>query len=389
MAEVDFIVQALTPGNHADAVRELFKLPDINHVIVSIAYVREAGVEAVEAVIKPHARNVDFFIGIRNDTTSIQSVKRLLAMNVTLYAVDTASRHIIFHPKLYFVSNDTHAQAIIGSSNLTFNGLHNNIEVGTLIKLDLGKASDMEFAGKIKNAFTPLLESDPNHVFLIKNDHHADELFEAGRLADERIIPAPVTTSKVKKGKRDDLPPMKLHSVVRPRRKTPAPAPSEVPSPTNGSTKSPSVAASTVAYRVWKSKPLTERSLNIPSSGKANKTGSMGWGKGAFENIDHQHYFRDEVFANLEWKPAPPSKKSEFAHAKFEIVIKNVSEGVFELILSHKTGRSLATLARRNHTTELRWGSAKHLIEDKALLGRTLYLYKKDSTPPEFVIEID
>lgn len=39
--------------------------------------------------------------------------------------------------------------------------------------------------------------------------------------------------------------------------------------------------------------------------------------------------------------------------------------------------------------TQLHWGEAKPLIAKKDLLGRNLCLYRKDSTPPEFMIEID
>jgi len=39
--------------------------------------------------------------------------------------------------------------------------------------------------------------------------------------------------------------------------------------------------------------------------------------------------------------------------------------------------------------TQLHWGVAQPLIAKQDLLGRNLYLYRKDSTPPEFMIEID
>ncbi|MFZ0052573.1 MAG: phospholipase D-like domain-containing protein, partial [Desulfobaccales bacterium] len=142
MAELDFILQAVTTSNHAEAIRELLRLSKPTQVLISVAFVRESGLNAVEEAIKPLAAKVRFFVGIRNDITSIQAIKRLLAMKIELYAVDTGSRTTIFHPKLYFAASTKQAVAIIGSANLTFPGLHNNIEVSTVIKLDLSNARD-------------------------------------------------------------------------------------------------------------------------------------------------------------------------------------------------------------------------------------------------------
>jgi HKD family nuclease len=220
MAELDFILQAVTTANHAGAVRALLGLPNPTEVLVSVAFVREAGLDAVEVAIKPVAAKAKFFVGIRNDITSIQAVRRLLAMKVELYAVDTGSRNTLFHPKVYFAANANQATVIIGSANLTFGGLHNNIEVSARVKLDFANASDKKFSDDVTNAFAEMLKKHPQHVFLIKDEKHADELFESGRLADETLIPAPSTTSGVTKGERDDLPRMKLTRVIRPRIKS-------------------------------------------------------------------------------------------------------------------------------------------------------------------------
>jgi HKD family nuclease len=216
MAELDFILQAVTTANHAKALQALLALPTATEVLISVAFVRKPGLDAVEAAIKPIAAKAQFFIGIRNDITSIQAVKRLLAMKVKLYAVDTGSRDILFHPKLYMAVSGSKATVIIGSANLTFGGLHNNIEVSIRVNLDLSDAGDKKFCEEVSSAFAKMLEDHPQHVFLIKDNKHAEELFESGRLADERLIPAPSVTSSVKKGHGDDLKRMKLIHVTRP-----------------------------------------------------------------------------------------------------------------------------------------------------------------------------
>jgi HKD family nuclease len=394
MAELDFILQAVTTANHAKAVKALLALPNPSEVLVSVAFVREPGLNAVEAAIKPLAPKARFFIGIRNDITSIQAVKRLLAMKVQLYAVDTGSRNILFHPKLYLAASASKAAVIIGSANLTFGGLHNNIEVSTRVNLDLTNAADKKFRDEVIGAFAEMLKTHPKHVFLIKDNKHADELFESGRLADETLIPAPSATSSVKKGERDDLPRMKLNFSARPPVKVAVVKAVPATKPTKPAKATPAVPlppVSAVRYLVWESKALSERDLNIPTGPNTAATGSMGLKKGALddENIDHRHYFRDVVFAHLTWTPDPPPKKWERAHANFELVVKNLNYGVFNLKLSHNTDKKSTSYEQKNFMTQLHWGDAKQYIAKRDLLGRILYLYRKDTTPPEFTIEID
>ncbi len=394
MAELDFILQAVTAANHAKTLQDLLALPNPTEVLVSVAFVKEPGLDAIEEAIKPVAAKAKFYIGIRNDITSIQAVKRLLAMKVKLYAVDTGSRKIIFHPKLYMAANASKASIIIGSANLTFGGLHNNIEVSTLMNLDLSNAADKKFRQEITNAFAAMLKNHPQHVFLIKDNQHADELFNSGRLADESLIPAPTTTSSVRKGERDDLTRMRLIHAIRQHIKVPVIKPAQATSTKKPTKAVPAVAVPSVSaarYLVWESKALSERDLNIPTGANTAATGSMGLKKGALDDdkIDHRHYFRDVVFAHLTWTPDPPPKKWERAYANFELVVKNLNYGVFNLKLSHLTDQNSISYQQKNFMTQLHWGDAKKYIAKDDLLDRILYLYRKDTTPPEFTIEID
>jgi len=400
MAELDFILQAVTKVNHCNVIQNLLKLPKPTQILISVAFVRESGLYIIEDSIKPLANKAKFFVGIRNDITSIQAIKHLLAMNVELYAVDTGSRNTIFHPKLYFATNDKLASIIIGSANLTFHGLFNNIEASTLMRLDLSNQADKKFADEATSAFVEMLKEHPQHVFLIKDDKHAEELFESGRLADENLIPAPSTTSGVKKGERDALPPMKLNKAPRPTIKISAAKPkvteksSKIKSAMKAEESTPfsenkKPAAFAIKYLVWESKELTERDLSIPKSAGTHQTGSMGWKKGAFEDIDHRHYFRDEVFSGLNWTKDPKKSNIERTKAKFELIVKNLNYGVFDLKLSHKTDIQSTTYQQKNFMTQIHWGEAKGHIAKNDLLGRILYLYRKDTDPPEFMIEID
>ena len=390
MAKAEFILQAVTPENHASAVTDLLQLMQPTRVLFSVAYMREAGLAAIAEAIQPLPEHTEVFVGIRNDLTSVQAVKLLLGLNVRVYAVDTASRQTIYHPKLYLAANDASAGVIVGSANLTFGGMYNNIEVSTVMDLDLTDEEDRQFIDDINTAFAGLIKDHPDHVFLIKDAAQADELFEQGRLADEEVIPAPNTGSGVKKGSRDSLPPMKLNLKVKPKPKVRTPT--HPPAPPGGGVVvvvPPAGPPASVPHLVWQSNGLTERDLNVPSGTGTHKTGSMGFKKGAWEMDDLRHYFRDEVFHDLQWAPKATGSKHERATAKFELIVKNLNYGIFELELSHDTDTTSASYEQHNMMTEIKWGSATEYIARRDLLGRVLYLYRKDTDPPEFVIEID
>jgi len=317
-------------------------------------------------------------------------------MNIEVYAVDTGSRNTIFHPKLYFAGNEENANIIIGSANLTFSGLHNNIEASTFIRLDLSNPADKKFAEEATNAFSNMLIAHPHHVFLIENEQQADELFNAGRVADEKVIPAPSPSSSVSDGDRDELPPMNLNKIIRPHKKSSDIQPNPViVNDLSANNLQLALTAETVQpvmtgnkYLVWESKKLKERDLNIKNSPNTHVTGSMGFNKGAFDDIDQRHYFRENVFQNLNWNP--DSKGSiERAKANFEFVIKNINHGNFSLEITHNTDTNSKTYKQNNMVTHLKWGDAKIYVAKHDLLDRVLYLYRKDTKPPEFMIEID
>lgn len=388
MADLNFIFQAVTTANHAESIRVLLQLPKPTKIVVSVAFARTTGIGAIQESIKPLAAQTKFFVGIRNDITSIQAIKQLLALKLDLYAVDTGSRQVIFHPKLYLAANASNAIAIVGSANMTFSGLHNNIEVSTRMALDFSKnPADKTFVDTVVAAFDTMLTAHPKHVFKIKNEKHATQLFEEGRLADETVVIAPTSGSSVRKGERDDLAPMKLVRVNWPHAPKAKTAPAKAAK--GKAAPHPAKPIKGTKYLVWESKPLSERDLNIPKGRNTNPTGSMGFKKGLYDDIDQRHYFYDEVFNDLTWKPDAPRSKKLVATAGFELVIKNISYGIFNLLVMHDTDTTSKSYEQGNMMTGLRWGIAKPLIAKADLLGRNLYLYRKDSTPPEFMIEID
>src|SRR5690606_36037997 len=99
---LELILQGFTARTHAEVLGEMFD-GDVECAIISVAFASKDGVDLIEPVLAPHADKIIVFAGIRNEITSAQALKRLLDIGVSLYAVDTGSRTLLFHPKLYNV----------------------------------------------------------------------------------------------------------------------------------------------------------------------------------------------------------------------------------------------------------------------------------------------
>lgn len=388
MAKINFLLQAVTTEFHANALKKLLSTPKLKSFVASVAFVREDGVSLVESKLKQLAKVSSFFVGIRNGITSIQAIKRLLTLGVRVYAVDTGSRSTLFHPKVFLAKGKTIASAIIGSANMTFGGLNRNIEAGAILALDLANKDDAAFLDSTLKLFEDLPKRYPEHVFEIKGTAVAEALFNDGRLADEDVVIAPSVATAVRSGERDKLKPMKLVQLGAPMRKVAKRSIVKSSQKNLVAIPAPEISATKFIF-VWESRGLTERDLNIPTGRNTNPTGSMLWKKGAMEGIDQRHFFRDKVFSGLLWKKDSAKPHMERAEANFQIIVKGLNYGLFELKLSHNTDTTSASYAQRNSMTQVHWRRALSCIAKRDLLGRTMLLYRKEGTPPEFIIEID
>lgn len=394
MAQIELLVQAFGTENHVSALKKTLSLRSLTGFVATVAFVREEGVDAIADELKKRARDCVFLVGIRNEITSIQAVRRLMELGVKLFAVDTASRAVLFHPKMFLGRNRKKAIVVIGSANVTFSGLHNNIEASAIIHLDLSDAGDAKFLEEALKSIADLPRRFPDHVFRIKTLAEANKLFEEGRLTDESVNVATPPRSSIRKGERDLLKPIPLPLHSPPKRvgrirKHPKDHVADPAGPASTIAMSIPSGRSGEFVMVWQSKALTERDLNIPTGSRTNATGSMLWKKGAAEDIDQRHFFRDEVFAGLRWNRDSRKTHYERSEADFILVVKGLNYGVSRLKLSHNTSVTSATYLQNNAMTSVSWGPVAEIIGKPDLLGRTMSLYRDGTTPPRFLIEID
>lgn len=398
MANKEFILQGFTARTHADVLRGIFNVPDIKRVILSVAFASESGVQQIEKELKAHAAHMTVFAGIRNDITSHQGLSLLHGIGGKLYTVDTGSRMVIFHPKLYLIRGRSQAKLVVGSANLTLGGLNNNIEAGMLLDFDLTVSADKAVVDEIETLLDALPTDYPDNVVKVVTVSNLDNMLASGRLVDEMAAPPPrPTTSAGTSASSDTVPRIKLKVLPLRRALAKAKAKPKILKTTKAretkvagkpALKQPLPLVGVEFELVWESKPLTRRDLTIPKAAITHATGSVNLDKGLLpEEVDHRHYFRDDVFPHLVW--AKRSITVDEAFAKFQLVLKGISYGEYDLAIRHTTSTTSKAYKQKNAMTRLSWGPMREFVARPDLIGRTLALYRDRVDPKRFVLEID
>jgi hypothetical protein len=389
-----FLLQGVQDATHADAVGRVFAADAIERGLISVAFVTRGGVDLIAGALAPHADRTTVFAGIRNPITSIQGMRALRGLGVRLYAVDTASPRIVFHPKVYAASGGARARVVVGSANLTRGGLGGNVEASIVADLDLTAAADAAFLKEVSDALLGMPTAHPEHVIAVTSDEQLQEMFEQGRLIDEALPPPPPIIGPRGGAKREGsaLKPIKLRTAAPGRPKVPpvAPPPPQADE-VGGDETAPPVGAAGEFVPVWESDPLTNRDLNIKQAGTStNPTGSMGLKRGRLpKEVNFRRYFRDNVLAALPWATHPKEAGKETTTGRFTFVIRGVNKGTLALSITHDNRTNTVMYQQNQFMTTLHWGQARALVADAGLLERTLTLYRGAADPTRFLIEID
>ena len=373
------IFQGVTHDNHLAAIEEVLAIEEPERVIISVAFANDSGVTLVEDWLSELSDRTRVIIGIRNGITSAQALRRCLDTDCELYVVDTGTRSITFHPKVYFARSAGEARLVIGSANLTYGGLVSNIEASVLLTFRLDNEDHRQMAEELERKLEQLVEDFEENVFEIEEDNMIEELLNEGRVTDETVKPPPIPIGSSNRRNEDRVPRMRLNVRRVPRK---ARRPGALANEQDGRPAA-NVDRSSL---VWQSSPLKRRDLNIPTGANTAATGSMLFKKGA-SDIDQQTYFRQHVFDELDWLPDQRTPGKELADGVFQIIIGMVDFGEHTLTVTHDTRTNTRSFEQRQPMSALRWGTAKPIIARPDLLDRTLCLYRIGEQ--KFVIEID
>lgn len=354
------------------------------------AFASQAGVNGLSKHIvasKKHLKIITIVTGIDQKGTSKEALEALLNLNINTFVFYQPS-FTIFHPKIYLFEGNDCSELIIGSSNLTSQGLFSNIETSLLVSIDNRVEADRKIIEQLKDYFKGIFDfTDPNLQKLSKKI--IKDLVKAKIVPTEEERKA--AQDKTEKSERKET--ENIISKIFPKRDI-AKIPNEFrgkSSPKEKQEKStaPIVIKSKRSKLLWTSGPLTERDLNIPKGSNTNPTGSMLFKKGETKGIDQRHYFRDKVFSSLSWvsDSEPSTSHLERATALFRIIIEGKDCGAHELIITHNTKTNTRSYEQKNSMTSISWGEAKKFIAKDNLIGKSAYLYMNDKKG-EFTLEI-
>jgi HKD family nuclease len=352
------------------------------------AFTSLAGINGIQKHLEnaKHLKSITIITGVDQKGTSKEALQALMELKINSYVFFVPPPSPIFHPKIYLFEGEKNSELIIGSSNLTAQGLFTNIEASILISVDNSKVADKKIVESLKEYFTGLFKyTDPNLKQL--TPELIDDLVKA------KIIPTEAERKELQdKGeKADKAETQSILSKIFPKR-----AAAKIPKDFQAIKKAKPVAfKSTTTIEattlLWESGPLTERDLNIPKGSNTNPTGSMLFKKGKTEDIDQRHYFRDEVFSSLNWvfDTKVGSTHLEKAAALFRIIVRGKDYGTFALTLTHNPRTDTRSYEQKNSMTSISWGDAKSIIARDELIGRSAKLYGSDSNNGEYTLVID
>ncbi|MBI4947301.1 MAG: phospholipase D family protein [Bacteroidetes bacterium] len=355
------------------------------------AFASQAGVNGLAkhiASAKKHLNIITIVTGVDQKGTSKEALEALLKLNINAYVFYQPS-YTIFHPKIYLFEGAEKSELIIGSSNLTAQGLFTNVEASLLISIDNSIESDKEIINQLKDYFKGIFDfSDPNLKKLSKKI--------IADLVKAKVVP----TEAERKAIQDKAPTAdkqetgNIISKIFPKR-TLAKIPKEFRSdrkPKGKADKEEKIEIKSKASKLlWESGALTERDLTTPKGSTTHQTGSMLFKKGKLKGIDQRHYFRDKVFSSLSWSQdtKPSTSHLEKATALFRIIIMGKDYGVFKLTITHNPKTDTRSYEQKNSMTSISWGKARKIIAQDKLIGKNASLYKNAKKKDEFTLIIE
>lgn len=376
-------------GNH---LIRFFADKDFHTFTGISAFASQAGIRGLSKHIntaKRHLNIITIVTGVDQKGTSREALEELLSLGINAF-VFYQPGITIFHPKIYLFEGADKSELIIGSSNLTSQGLFTNIETSLLVTIDNSSEADRKIVEQLKSYFKSIFDfADPN-LKKLSTKIIAD-------LVKAKVVPTEAERKAAydKEVKAERKETENIISKIFPKRAI-AKIPSEFRGAGKLTTKTiaataavPSGSVSTKGSLLWESGKLTQRDLNIPKGSNTNPTGSMLFKKGKMDNIDQRHYFRDTVFSSLKWAKDknPQTSHLERTEAIFNIVIDGKPSGSFKLTLTHNPLTTTRSYAQKNSMTQVSWGAAKNIIAKDELIGKTAKLYKTKKKS-EFTLEI-
>jgi HKD family nuclease len=363
---------------------KLFADKDFHTFTGISAFASQAGIKGLSKHIKTskeHLNLITIVTGVDQKGTSKEALEELLGLDIEVYVFYQPSI-TIFHPKIYLFEGEKKSELIIGSSNLTSQGLFTNVEASLLVSIDNSIEDDRKIVEQLKDYFKGIFNfSDPNLKKL--NKKIITDLVKAKVVPTEAERKA--AQDKAEKAERKET--ENIISKIFPKG-----AIAKLPNEFRG-TKKPTAKAISAGgdpakgKLVWTRKKLPSSSVQGGGLG-TNPTGGLRLVQDDFisegNKIDQTNYFR-KLFRKYNWKQVRTTPYVEAAKVPFGVTIKGVFHGIFDLEVRHKPS---GEAGQHNYTTSISWGAIGSVISKANLTGSQLNLYAPKGKDMPFQIVI-
>ena len=361
------------------------------------AFASVAGINGLSPFIaqaKETFQSMTIVVGIDQKGTSKEALEAIMELGVNAYVFFQPSPHSIFHPKIYLFEGREESEVIVGSSNLTAQGLFSNVEASIVVKYVHKEEADPNLISKLKSYFQGIFDlSDPNLKPLTV------ELIEA--LYQSKIIPTEAERRKLFENSsfvEDGQVAININNPF-PKRAIPRPpkaflggnADQKPVLDIQNTDENSSDAGYDVEWNalVWSRERLPASSVQASGEG-TNPTGGLRLVQGDFKidgnPIDQTAYFRHILFGAFDWEMKRANPYVEAATVPFDITIDHKYIGKFDLEVRHKPS---GEADQGNYTTSISWGKLGELIRVSNLTGARLNMYAPSEQGEAFQIVIE
>lgn len=152
---LDFIHQPNSEVRLGNYLQLQLQQPQWTQFRAAVAFVKYSGVRHISRLLNQFSYNsfVNISVGIDHSGTSMEGLSKLLSSvenRGEVWVDHNDNNYSTFHPKLYLFKNDTEANVLVGSGNLTEGGLFTNYEASLSVSLNLKIDTNLTLLRKIE-----------------------------------------------------------------------------------------------------------------------------------------------------------------------------------------------------------------------------------------------
>lgn len=154
-----------------DYICSSLKNPKFNKFVAFSAFTKMSAFKIIREDLlnaKNVGKEIKFYLGIVPKGTSKEALEFLIENNID--CITYFNESFIFHPKIYLFEGEKRTRIIIGSSNLTSQGLFKNIEASVSIDFLNSDSSGNKIKSQFTSYFKPILNSTDPHTKRLTNE---------------------------------------------------------------------------------------------------------------------------------------------------------------------------------------------------------------------------